>query len=422
MSHVLFIGFRGNLFQVQAALDAGFAVSLLIQAERYKESYEDIFTHVFVVESLFDQKSVLEVVADKKFDGILTRLEEYTQLVSIVGDSLGITTTSRKDSRVFRDKFEMKKRLQEHGVACADGIIINSLSDAQQFLKDHSFPLILKQLGGMSSRFVVEVDSEQELETCLKDFKRQLPEKASKLHVTFSDSEEETISKRATNMFLLETKMTGIEVTVDSFVTAEGFFHTPLCKYMLAEEFGLEDKHLPIRTLPFTELKPEFETKILTVVESALRALGAINCTTHTELFVDPTTEKIEVIEIASRGGGLRGEMIEAATTIPYTLNTFLTATGKLPSIDYSITGATAGVKLFADKTGTLKSINTHLITEHTNCIYFRQRAEIGEVVQPSTEGGAFICQFVIQETNFKTAEALAKDLLTSLRKSLIIE
>ena len=104
--------------------------------------------------------------------------------------------------------------------------------------------------------------------------------------------------------------MVGEEITVDSYIVDGKPIHTPLCKYILSENLGFNDHHLPIRIMPY-DVSPEDLSMIFDVTEQAYKALGADNCCTHTELFYDSQNHTCRVIEVAARSGGFRSEMFK---------------------------------------------------------------------------------------------------------------
>jgi biotin carboxylase len=422
MKKILFVGYKGKRTHIDPAIEAGYSLSLLVEKGKYKPEFDSFFSQIIIVDDIFDWIQIEEKITGLNFDGVLTRFEEYTVIVSAVSEHLGIDATSYEDVHQFRDKYLMKKAFQTGGVSCSEGILISNLDEAKDFLENNSFPLILKQTAGVASRFVAKVTSREDLEEQLKSFQETLSKAQGDHQQRLINHDNPPQLKDPTKYFLLETLLTGVEVTVDSFVTAADIVHTPICKYTMAEEIGVDDHHLPIRTMPFLDFSPEITKKIFTQTALAIRSLGAINCVTHTELFVDEATGDVSVIEIAARGGGMRGEMVTFVTDDSYDLATIEIATGKKLSYEFAAKKASSGVNLVATKKGTLSAVDLSEISETQNLLYFKQKKFVGDKVVSISEGGSGISIFVIGGTDYETTLNQAKNLLTKARATIEIE
>jgi hypothetical protein len=80
---------------------------------------------------------------------------------------MGIEGTSPTTADLFRDKARMKDELRRHGLPCARHKLIRSWADAEAFVAQVGFPLVLKPTAGMGCKSTWRINSLDELRGAL---------------------------------------------------------------------------------------------------------------------------------------------------------------------------------------------------------------------------------------------------------------
>jgi formate-dependent phosphoribosylglycinamide formyltransferase (GAR transformylase) len=96
--------------------------------------------------------------------GILEPLQ--VQLVE-VRQAMGIPGTSPATADLFRDKARMKDELRRHGLPCARHKMIKSWADAEGFVREVGFPIVLKPLAGMGCKSTWRIENVDDLKGAL---------------------------------------------------------------------------------------------------------------------------------------------------------------------------------------------------------------------------------------------------------------
>ncbi|HEX7017320.1 MAG TPA: ATP-grasp domain-containing protein [Patescibacteria group bacterium] len=421
---ILVVGFSGEKKFIQSALDQGFTLFLLISKANYKEEYSNYFEKIFTVDNIFDWREISKAVSDLHIDGAITRFEKYVMVVSVVNTILHLPSVDFKTAHKFRNKYLMKQAFIKHNVPSAKGILIENAQDAKTFIEENNFPLFLKQISGFSSSLVTKINSYNQLKESLSYFKKILSEEPGDLQKNITNVPEEffVAAPDPKTNFLLEAALTGKEITVDTFVTNNTFTHTPVCDYILSHELKIDDHHLPIGSMPYSDLSDAQTKLVLDVVEKALRALGANNCVTHAELFINLNTNEINMVEIAARGGGMRGIMTNYVTDDDYYLSSFKAVSGIPDKSQFIPKRAASYMNIFADKQGILKNIDLDFIKEDKNIELVSHKLKIGDYVSPANKGGSFIAKILVKGEEYQDVLNKAKKTLHRIRSSFVIE
>ncbi|MBA2539367.1 MAG: ATP-grasp domain-containing protein, partial [Deltaproteobacteria bacterium] len=81
---------------------------------------------------------------------------------------LGIAGTTPETADLFRDKARMKEELRRHGLPCARHRLIRSWADAESFVAEVGFPLVLKPPAGMGCKATWRINTVDELRSALR--------------------------------------------------------------------------------------------------------------------------------------------------------------------------------------------------------------------------------------------------------------
>ncbi len=419
MKSVLFVGYKGKRSHVQSARKK-YRLFLLIEKGDYHADYESEFERVFVVEDIFDWKCIHLVLEGQLFHAVLTRYEEFVVQVSAIADYFELPGIALEQVLNFRNKYLMRKVLHSQHVPSAAFKLLSQPEEATDFVKKHSFPLILKQLSGIHSKYVTKVETEEELEKMMTHYLQALQNEADPLRQRLSHSGLKIDVPHPHEHLLLEEMLQGQELSVDAFVLRGQVYFLPLCRYVLAKELGIEDHQLPVRYLPYKLEQPQ-EALIYEVVEKALHALGADFCTIHAEVFFDPFTNDCRLLEVAARGGGFRAEMYGLSLGIDYDLMAVEAALGITPVIPKSFDQLVAVVEVFADKEGVLEFIDTQLLEKREDIFHLTQNKHVGDEVGRAICGKSYILKFQMVGATMAQLKRDALDLLKQLRQSIVV-
>jgi len=95
-------------------------------------------------------------------------LEPLQVQLAEVRKSLGIPGTDPQTADLFRDKARMKEELRRHGLPCARHKLIRSWDDAEAFVKEVGFPLVLKPPAGQGCKATWRISNVDELRAALR--------------------------------------------------------------------------------------------------------------------------------------------------------------------------------------------------------------------------------------------------------------
>jgi biotin carboxylase len=99
---------------------------------------------------------------------ILGILEPLQVQLAEVRRALGVAGTDPETADLFRDKARMKDELRRHGLPCARHRLIRSWADAESFVAEVGFPLVLKPPAGMGCKATWRISSADELRAALR--------------------------------------------------------------------------------------------------------------------------------------------------------------------------------------------------------------------------------------------------------------
>ncbi len=239
------------------------------------------------------------------------------------------------------DKYEMRKRFKLFDPTITPKftrIKNNSLPERKRVIQKIGFPMIVKPTNLAASLFVSICYHQEELTHALQvAFK-----KIAKAYEHDKRMEEPKI--------IAEEYMEGDMYSIDSYVNSRGrVYHCPMVRVKTGKDIGHDDFFNYLQMTP-TGLKQSSVEKAHVATQTAIRALGLKNTTTHTELMKIDDVWKI--IEIGPRMGGFRDTLHQLSCDIDHTLNDILIRIPKKPIIPKKCKGYAAAMKWFSPKEG----------------------------------------------------------------------
>ena len=102
-----------------------------------------------------------------KIHRVLGILEPLQTQIAHVRRALGVPGTNPETAELFRDKARMKDELRKHGLPCARHKLIRSAKDAQDFVREVGFPMVIKPPAGMGAKATWRIRNADELSAAL---------------------------------------------------------------------------------------------------------------------------------------------------------------------------------------------------------------------------------------------------------------
>lgn len=332
--HILAIGGIPSLHQL--FYQQGVRITLL-PAGGFPAKPDSSIYHNIVDLPLEDQRHVLKVLkaihAHHAFTDILCLHDCAIETGVIVANELQLPFFDEITVRRSLYKNEMRDRLHSAGLDRTPYAVIDSPDELKAFAQLHDYPLVIKPINGRASQGVQVLDSS-----------RDIPE-------------------LITSDYLVEKKLTGIEISVESY-SREGQFDLAV----VTEKFKsgvVECGHV----MPPISLTKQTCKQVVSFVEQTLQALGQDMGLGHTEAFIDDTD--IAVVETHLRGGGDR--ILDLVTlTTGYELSELLVADklGKTYKASTSKHPAAAVWFLLPEKAGVLESIGNFELAREMPGVY----------------------------------------------------
>ena len=248
--------------------------------------YADKFFNI----STLDVDAVENVARDEQVDLIITVCtDQALNTVAEVSERLKLPCyIDAKTGKNVTNKKYMKKVMEENRVPTAHHFIteevVKSLPDGM------SFPVIVKPVDCNSSKGVVKVNSNLELQEAVKT----------------------AIRYSRTNNAIVEDFVSGRELTIDAFV--QGGKSQVLCISEL-DKIKSDNSFIIFRSMNPARVNDAVMEKIENASQQIVDAFGLVNCPLLIQLICDG--DNISIVEFSARtGGGLKYQLIEQVTGV----------------------------------------------------------------------------------------------------------
>lgn len=245
-----------------------------------------------------DKEKLLSLAKDFNVNAVLTeQLDEGVLTAAYISENLGLNGITSEVALKFTDKFEMRKAAKLAGINVPISVCSSDISDAIEQINNFklNFPLMIKPVDSAASRGVHKVNNFEELKSLFT----------------------ESINYSKAGKIIIEEFIQGKEFVVEAFTSN---YHTTNLIVGHRDYFNVENAFIPNATV-FVDAESAnspLEIRLKSVHKHLVEQFGLKFGITHGEYMYDEQTDKIYLVEVAARGGGvfIGSDLIPAACGI----------------------------------------------------------------------------------------------------------
>jgi biotin carboxylase len=293
MAHLLIIELPGgnDTDIIQATIDRGDSFTLLtadLALYQQQPAVNALLQHAHACINVpsFDMQTVeSQVLAAHKlkpFDAVLCLLDIRLIEAATLAQTLGLKYLNLKSAQLLRDKFSVRQRLQERGIAQPLFALATSNDELKQAVDHIGLPVLIKPSDGYGSQNIVVIEHEDDLAPWMSPLDDMLPSRA-----------DYGLGVKANDRLLVEQYMRGVVIGCDT-LTQNGQ-HTLVG---VNEKLFFEPPSFAIRGGCFMPNKGQFKA-IEAYVFALLDAVDFDCGATHIELMLH--ADGLSLIEINPR-------------------------------------------------------------------------------------------------------------------------
>jgi carbamoyl-phosphate synthase large subunit len=230
-----------------------------------------------------DKEKILQAAKEERIVGIMTdQLDAGVPTVAYVAEKMGLPGIGYNCSLKFKNKYLMMREAQKVGVDVPEFAIASTLEEAGRKAEEIGFPIVLKPADQEASRGVIKVNNRAELE----------------------DNFAVTLGYSETGYALIEEFISGREYITQGFT--QNYSYTNLT-ISLHYPFDIPNLFIPkMRIAKDTRLiSNAVEERIIQTTKKLVQGFGLKFGVVHAEYLYDEVRDKIYLVEIAARGGGV---------------------------------------------------------------------------------------------------------------------
>lgn len=283
----------GSQLQMDLILEAKKMFFYTIVLDMDKNCVASKWCDEFLCINISDKEAVLQKAKEYKIDAILTSATEVGNITSCyVGEKLGLNTNSYQTALNTTNKIFMKKILSDNCISPIKYLIVNyeSINDIKE-IDWTDFPCIVKPSDSSAGRGVSFCENRESLNANLKK--------------AFSFSKNGDI--------LIEKYIDGKQFSIETISTQGNHKVLTITREYIREIPDIVETHQTIPAKLDINLQSKIEIFTLKILSLFNIKFGAC----HLEIKIDDE-QNIHFIEIASRIGGWRTELINLVYGISY--------------------------------------------------------------------------------------------------------
>lgn len=281
MKKVLVIGGgRGQIPIINLCHKYGWHVTVVSPKGNYPgiSIADDVF-----FEDVKNKENILEFAKANNIKAVLSdQLDAAVPTVAYVSEQLGLNGITYDVALKFTNKYIMRNSAKNAGIDVPDNAYAENIDEAVKAVKQLGFPLMIKPVDSAASRGVYKIHSVEELKE--KFYQSQ---KYSKIGAV-----------------IIEQFITGHEYVVDAFTHD---FQVNNLVVGHRDYFDMEDIFIPNATvfLDANSANSSIENRLKEMNRTLVSSFKLPFGITHAEYLYDEKEDKIYLVEIAARGGGV---------------------------------------------------------------------------------------------------------------------
>jgi biotin carboxylase len=409
MAHLLIIELPGgnDTDILQAAIDRGDSFTLLtadLALYQQQTAVNALLQHAYACINVpsFDMQAVesqvLAAHKAKPFYAVLCLLDIRLIETATLAQALGLKYLNLTSAQLLRDKFSVRQRLQERGIAQPLFALATSNEELKEAVDHIGLPVLIKPSDGYGSQNIVVIEHEDDLAPWMSPLENMLPSRA-----------DYGLGVKANDRLLVEQYMQGVVIGCDT-LTQNGQ-HTLVG---VNEKLFFEPPSFAIRGGCFMPNKGQFKA-IEAYVFALLDAVDFDCGATHIELMLH--ADGLSLIEINPRLVGAKiPRLISLACNRSIHSDLIDLHLGR-PVAPFSEASEVAVTRwLVAEQTGNLASIELPTTADsHIACVEMLRQA--GDSVRPPMEnadriGYVMSCAPTRQQANAAAENFISKSVL----------
>eukprot|EP01119_Soliformovum_irregulare_P000558 TRINITY_DN10390_c0_g1_i1.p1 TRINITY_DN10390_c0_g1~~TRINITY_DN10390_c0_g1_i1.p1 ORF type:complete len:458 (+),score=98.93 TRINITY_DN10390_c0_g1_i1:100-1473(+) len=212
-----------------------------------------------------------------KYDGVFTLVEDEGPLVSLLQKTLGVVGNSEESSAIARNKFKMRKAMQDAGLPVPKFALIESEADLEKAAQSVTLPAFLKPNFGVAASFAAKVKNMTHLIATYREYQSEM------------DPDSHSIFFYGQQMILEET-LDGAEIQLELFVhNGEVVYHCFSSEYSPERDWLV----FPVNLTETTK------SDMLTLASKTVKAIGITQGIVHVEMF--SSSKGPQIIEVNNR-------------------------------------------------------------------------------------------------------------------------
>ncbi len=245
----------------------------------------DLFADMATVEDALSTEQLIEAAKllqkrHGRIERIVGILEPIQEAIAQAREELGVDGPSLQVAQVFRDKGRMKDELRRHGLPCARHRMIATWADAEDFVDEVGFPIVVKPPAGMGAKATWRINDTDEFKQALK-----------------------ALNTSPKNPAIAEEFLTGQEYSFETITVDGEVRFTSFSRYYPTPLEAIENPWIKWAVLHPREISgPEFDDAKEMGIK-AVKALGLTTGFTHMEWFRRPDGS-LAIGEVAARPPG----------------------------------------------------------------------------------------------------------------------
>lgn len=233
---------------------------------------------------MMDKNLVLKIAKEENVSAITSNVvERAIRIAAWVAENAGLEGITSEVAEIFTNKYKMREAAKRIGVGVPEFQEVESVNEAIKFAHVVGYPLIMKPVDNGGSQGVQRVNCDEDI---INGFKYSIGKSVQDAKV------------------IIEQYISGDEYIVD------GFTHNYICDntdVTTKEKFQL-DKNFVSKAVVLQDAKTaksHIEQQLLNTNKKLVEGIGLKFGITHGEYIYNKKEDKVYLVEITARGGGV---------------------------------------------------------------------------------------------------------------------